>query len=210
MVHDAMLLNLSKSFKYLNMKTLYLILVIFSGSHSFAQTDTAAARLNNYRIRVYEVVNKCSVQDELVSKAIKTKNPVQIESARTALLQYATEGMKKLEQTESYNGDASLKFTAREAVKFYQRLAEYDLPQVRDFFILEEKFLTTKKEFKNKRSKRMPEAEIYAYNNEIKKYNEAVTRYTQLNNFIAANRKLTLYNWNTSEKIFTKNHKPRS
>lgn len=210
MVHDAMQLNLSKKLlKYLNMKTLCLILIIISGSHSFAQTDTAAARLNNYRNRVYEVVNKCSMQDEQVSKAIKAKNPDQIETARMALLQCAAEGIKKLDLMQSFNGDASLKYTAREAVKFYKRLAEYDLPQVRDFFIMEEKFLTTKKDFKNKRAKKMPEGEIYVYNKEIKKYNEAVIRHTQLNNFIAANRKLTLYNWNASLKIFMDTHRSR-
>ena len=102
--------------------------------------------------------------------------------------------MKQLDVMENFDGDPALKFSCRDVLKFYKQLAEFDLPQVRDFFIVEENFLNIKKEFEKKKAKKHSPSEIYAYNNEIKKYNEAVTRYTQLSSFIASSRKLTLYN----------------
>lgn len=117
--------------------------------------------------------------------------------------------MKELDKMENFNGDPALKFSCREVLKFYKQLAESDLPQIRDFFIVEQNFLKIKKEFKKIPVKKHSLSEIYAYNNNIKKYNEAITRYTQLSSFIAGARKQTLYNWKASEKIFTDTHRPK-
>lgn len=194
---------------YLNdMKhNLFLILFFLSFYNCVAQVnDTAAARLNNYRDKVFTVFNKCRLQDEEITKAIKAKKVSDIESGRTALLQCSMEGMKELGTIENFDGDPALKFNCRDVLKFYQQLTESDIPQVRDFFILEENFLKKKKEFEMKPVRKHSQAEIYAYNNEIKTYNTAITHYTQLGNFITGSRKLTLYNWNATLKIFMDTH----
>ena len=146
------------------------------------------------------------MQDEEITKAIKAKKVSDIESGRTALLQCSMEGMKELGTIENFDGDPALKFNCRDVLKFYQQLTESDIPQVRDFFILEENFLKKKKEFEMKPVRKHSQAEIYAYNNEIKTYNTAITHYTQLGNFITGSRKLTLYNWNATLKIFMDTH----
>ena len=193
------------------MKKISLILLLFSFYNSFAQVnDTASVRLNNYRDKVFAVFNKCNSQDEKINDAIKIKNINEIESGRKALLQCAVEGMKELDAIESFDGDPSLKYSCRDVLKFYKQLAESDLTQVRDFFIVEENFLKLKQEFEKKPAKRHSQAEIYAYNNEIKKYNVAGIRYAQISSFIAASRKLTLYNWNASVKIFMDSHRSKA
>ena len=144
--------------------------------------------------------------DNQVINAIEVKNAGDIESGRKALLQCAIAGMKGLDTMKNFDDDPSLKYSCRDVLKFYKQLAESDLTQVRDFFIIEENLFKIKAQFEKKKVKKHSQQEIYAYNNDIKKYNEAVTRYTQLSTFIAGSRKLTLYNWNASVKIFIDAH----
>lgn len=184
-----------------------LLVLLFSLHNCFAQVnDTAAARLNNYRDKVFAVFNKCRAQDEEITKAITAKKVKDIEPGRVALLQCATDGMKQLDTIQSFDGDPALKFSCRDVLKFYKQLAESDLPNVSHFFMLEEKFFTLKKEFDKKPARKHSEAEILAYNNEVKKYNPELIKYSQLNNFITSSRKLTLYNWYASVKIFMDTH----
>lgn len=185
----------------------FLILVLVVTQACFSQrNDTAAARLNNYRDRIITVYNKCNAQDVAVNNAIKIKSAKDIESGRQAMLQCSTDGLKSLTAIGSFDGDPSLKFSCGDVLKFYKQVAESDLPQVRDFFIVEENFNRIKGEFEKIKLKKHSSAEIIAYNAEIIKYNDAVTRYRQLTDFIASGRKLTLYNWNASFKIFMDAH----
>jgi hypothetical protein len=61
--------------------------------------------------------------------------------------------MKELTAMDDFNGDPALKFSSREALKFYKQLAESDIPQIRDYFIVEENFQRKKKNLKKSRSK---------------------------------------------------------
>ena len=187
---------------------LFLVVLLFSFYNCFAQAgETAAARLNNYRDKIFTVFNRCNSQDEKVINAIKAKDADKIETEMVALLQCTNEGIKQLAAMQDFDGDPSLKYACRDVLKFYKQLAESDIPQVRDFFILEENFLKIQKEFRKKKIKKYSQEEISAYNKEVKKYNDAITRYTQLNNFITGGRKTTLYNWNATLKIFMDAHK---
>ncbi len=189
-------------------KHISIIVLLLSFHICFAQANDT--RLNAYRDKIFAVFNKCNSQDDEITKAIKAKNSKDIESGRIALLQCATGGLKQLNTMESFNGDPALKYSCRDVLKFYKQLAESDLPQVRDFFITEENFLRIKNEFEKKKAKKHSQQEIYAYNNEIKKYNNALMHYTQLTTFIVSSRKLTLYNWNASLNIFMDTHKSKS
>ena len=186
---------------------LLIIVLLFSFNNAIGQVnDTAAIRLNNYRDKVFAVFNKCRAQDEEITKDITAKKVNEIEPGRIALLQCATDGMKQLDSIESFDGDPALKFSCRDVLKFYKQLAESDLPNVRDFFMREEIFFTVKKAFQEKPAKKHSESEILAYNNEVKKYNPELIKYLQLNNFITNSRKLTLYNWYSTVKIFMDAH----
>ena len=186
---------------------LFLITLFFSCFTGFAQVDTATARLNNYRNSIIAVFNKCNLQEDEITQAIKAKKVNDIESGRKGLLQCAIAGMKELTAMDDFNGDPALKFSSREALRFYKQLAESDIPQIRDYFIVEANFQNIKKEFKKKPVKKYSQQEIQAYNKEANKYNAALTRYIQLGHFISASRKSTLYNWNASQKIFMDAHK---
>jgi hypothetical protein len=114
--------------------------------------------------------------------------------------------LKQLDTIENFDGDPALKYSCSETLKYYKKLAETDIPQIRDFFIEEEKFLKIQKEFKNKPLKKYSQPEISAYNKVVKKNNHAVTNFIQLNNSINSSRKQTLYNWHATLKIFMDAH----
>src|SRR5437868_15389153 len=104
----------------------FLLILLFSFHNCFAQTDTAAARLNDHRDKVFTVFNKCRSQDDNITEAIKAKKIGDIGSGTTALLQCATAGMKELNVIKDFDGDPALKFSCREVLKFYKDLAESD------------------------------------------------------------------------------------
>jgi hypothetical protein len=189
---------------------LFLLINLFCFYTSFAQSDTAAQRLNIYRDKVFAVFSNCNFQDEEITKAIKAKNTDGIERGRKNLLQCSVDGMKQLNEIENFDDDPSLKFSCNDVLKYYKQLAESDLPQVRDFFILEQNFFKVQSEFKKKPVKKHSAAEIIAYNSEANKYNYASARYMQLTNFIASGKKLTMYNWSASVKLFMDTHKPKT
>jgi hypothetical protein len=190
-------------------KTFSICLFFFSFHSAIAQkNDTVnAAGLNNYLNKVLVVFNRCKTKDDEIARLIKTKNAIAIESVRKELLQCSMEGLKELDAMENFDTDPSLKYSCRDVLKFYKQLAESDITQVRDIFIVEENYQRLKQDFEKRPVKKHSSAEIYNYNTEIKRYNEAEIRYAQLSGFIERSRKLTLYNWNASIKIFADAHK---
>jgi len=189
------------------MKIRLFLSLILSSFYSCFAADTT--ELNNYHDRVLKVFNQSALLDSQFVDAVKTKNPDDIERARVRLLEYADNGIYQLDTIGNFEDDASLKFSCRDVLNFYKQMAESDIPQVRDFFIVEQNFLRIKKDFDKKPVKKRSQEEITAYNREANKYNQAVTRYMQITAFIEAARKHTLYNWNASEKIFMDAHKAK-
>ena len=86
-------------------------------------------------------------QEELARQLKVSRQSINaIETGRIALLQCATDGLNQLTAIEDFDRDPSLKYACRDVLKFYKQLTESDIPQVRDFFILEENFLKIQKE----------------------------------------------------------------
>lgn len=185
------------------MRYTFFLIAIFCISNCFAADTTG---LSSYTNKVINIFNNCSRLDDQVQGAIKAKDPQAIDNARLQLLNYTAAANKELKAIGSFQQDASLNFTCRDVLKFYTQLAESDLIQIRDFFIVEQNFSSIKNTFKQVPVRKRTAQEIIAYNSEVKKYNDALTRYNQLSDFIARSRKLTLYNWNTSLKLFIDTH----
>jgi hypothetical protein len=186
------------------MKQILFVLATLISFNSASAGDTT--KLNEYHNRVLKIYNQCMHLDLHVTEAIKTKNPQDIEAARSQLLDYYEVGIKSLDSIGNFEDDASLKFSMRDVLLFYKQLSETDLPQVRDYYVRELYFLSVKKEFDKKKIKKHTEQEILAFNSEAKKYNEALAHFTQLTSFMDNARKQTLYNWNASEQIFLRSH----
>jgi hypothetical protein len=165
-----------------------------------------AARLNHYVNDIFLLFFKCNWQDNEINRAITAKKVNDIEQGRSALRQYAVEGIRAVDGMKNYEGDPSLKYSCKETLSFYKRLAENEIRQLTDFYLVEENFDKIKKDFE--KTVKHSKAEVFAYNAQVKNYNAAVTRFNQINNFIISNRRLVLNNFNSTEKIFTDTHMP--
>lgn len=168
----------------------------------------AAAQLNQYINKVFLIYFKCNWQDNELIKAINSKKVTDIEQARNSIIKYAEEGLKALDTLPKFKGDGSLALACRQALQYYRKTAETDIPKITDFFLLEENFNKLKKSIDAKGSQNRTKEDIDAFNKSVKEINMAVNNYNQLNNNLNSNRNRILENWQSTEKSFADTHMP--
>lgn len=167
------------------------------------------SKVNGYRDKLYLIFFKCNWQDEEITDAINAKKLSSTEESRNALATYAKEGLLALDSLNSFQGDHSLAQSCRQALMFYQKQAETNLPMVTDFFLKEENFNKMKKAMDLKDQGSLTKQEIDTYNKAVKDYNTGINQYNQLNNNVNALRKQVIDNWNNANNQFLDAHIPR-
>ena len=165
------------------------------------------SKINHYRDQVYLVFFKCNWQDGQITKAINEKKLTGLEEARNALDAYAKEGLLALDSLSNFQGDHSLAQACKQALQFYQQLAENDMQKVTDFFLKEENFNKIKKATDAKQGS-LSKQDVDAYNKSVNDYNASINSYNQLNTNINNKRNQVLDNWNNSDKQFLDTHIP--
>ena len=131
-----------------------------------------------------------------------------MKKSRNALATYAKEGLLALDSLNNFQGDHSLAQSCRQALMFYQKHAETDLPKVTDFFLKEENFNKMKKAMDLKDQSSLTKQEVDTYNKAVKDYNAGINQYNQLNNNINTSRKQIIDNWNNANNQFLDAHIP--
>ncbi len=167
---------------------------------------SVAGKLNHYTNELYLIFFKCNWQDGKVTDAMNKKKVTDIEQARNALSRYADEGLLALDTLKSFQGDPSLAAACRQALQFYKKAAETDIPKLTDYYLKEENFEKLKKEMDGKSSK--TQADIDAYNKAVKDINASVNSFNQTNTTINNNRTQVVQNWENTEKSFSDTHMP--
>ena len=184
----------------------YNVNLIDGDKDELGQKMNIAGKLNHYRNQVYLVFFKCNWQDGEIVKAINAKKVNGVEQARSSLLRFATEGLKALDTLKSFNGDPTLASSCRQALQFYKKMAEKDLPIMTDYFLKQENFEKIKKSMDGKGNQ--TKEDIDAYNKAVKEFNAAVSTYNQTNNQVNTNRSQVLKEWSNSESSFANNNMP--
>src|ERR1700722_1615497 len=106
-----------------------------------------AGRLNKYVNSVYILFYKCNWEDNQIVNAMNTKKVNDIEQARNALAHYANDGLQALDTLRTFDGDPSLANACRQALEFYKTMSEKDMAQLSDYYLKQEEFEKSKKEF---------------------------------------------------------------
>jgi len=109
---------------------------------------------------------------------------------------------------KTFNGDPTLANACREALKFYKKLAETDVPKLTDFYLKEENWAKTKKSFEAKSASSRTQADIDAYNKGVNEFNEAVNTFNKTNNVVNKDRTQMLNNWEVAQKKFADANMP--
>ena len=167
----------------------------------------AIAKINHYRDQLYLIFYKCNWQDGEITDAINAKKLTGLEEARNALDTYAKEGLLALDSLNNFQGDHSLAQACKQALQFYQKLAENEMPKVTDFFLKQDNFNKLKKNADAKQGS-LSKDEIDAYNKAVNDYNASANQYNQLNANMNNERSQAVNNWNNADKQFLDVHTP--
>jgi hypothetical protein len=166
-----------------------------------------AGKVNHYRDQLYLIFFKCNWQDGQITEAINQKKLTGLEEARNALDTYAKDGLAALDSLNNFRGDHSLAQACKQALLFYQKLAENDLPKITDFFLKEENFNKIKQATDAKRNS-LTKQDVGAYNKAVNDYNNSINTYNQINTNINNTRNQMIDNWNNSVSTFLDTHIP--
>ena len=167
-----------------------------------------SGKITKYRNKVYLLFFKCNWQDNQLNDAITKKNLATIEQARNALLKFANDGMAGLDTLKAFENDPSLAVACRQALAFYKREAEVQIPKVTDYLLKSENFDKIKKSFDAKPESSRTQQDVDGYNKAVKEMNAAVNTSNQTSTDIFNNRAQVLKNWEDTEKSFADTHTP--
>ena len=167
----------------------------------------ATGKLNRYHDKVYLLFFKCSWEDEQLTEAINKKNVTNIEQTRSALDKYAIEGLATLDTLKAFENDPSLAVACKQALAFYKKEAETEVPKISDYFLKEENFEKIKQAMDAKGDQRTKQ-DVDTYNKAVNDMNAGVNKYNQTNNDLNSVRGQVIKNWNDTEKSFLDTHTP--
>lgn len=181
---------------------------IVNENNSISRDMATTSDVMHYRYQLFLLFYKCNWQDQQITKAVNEKKLTGFEEARNALETYANEGLSALDSLNSFHGDQYFAQTCKQALQFYQKLAESYLPKFSDFFLNEENFNKLQKTISAKPRNSLTKQEVDNYNKAVNSYNAGINDFNQLNSLINTQRKQNIDNWNNAEMRFLDRHIP--
>lgn len=162
-----------------------------------------AGKVNSYCDRLYILFFKCNWEDGQLFKALNAKKLNDAEQARNSVIAFAREGMEQLkaDSLRAFQGNPVLAASCREALQFYNNMAQSEIPKLTDFYLKEENFDKIKKSLEAKGSNKTKE-DVDQYNKAVKDINASVNSFNQLNQDLNKRRQEAVENWEKSEKEF--------
>lgn len=186
----------------------YNVKMVEGEKSELSQKMEVASKLTHYYNQVYLVFFKCNWQDGKLTEALNAKKLNDAEQSRNALIKYAIEGLAALDTIKSFMGDPSLAVACKQALQFYKKNAEIELPKQLDFYLKQENFDKMKKSFEAKSPSDRKKEDVDAYNKGVKDINAAVNAFNQSINTSNNNRSQVLQNWENTLKSFFDTHMP--
>ncbi len=181
---------------------------LLNDKSELGQKMDQAGKVSKYRDKVYLLFFKCNWQENQLTDALNKKNTIKIEQARSALSNYASDGLAALDSLKSFQNDPSLAVACKQALTFYKKEADVDIPKVSDFMLKEENFNKIKTSFDATPQSSRTQKDVDAYNKAVNEMNGAVNVANQTNANLNNNRKQIIDGWNNAEKSFNDNHVP--
>ncbi len=167
-----------------------------------------AGKLNTYVNSIYIIFFKCNWEDGQMVLGMNNKKVNDVEQSRSALLQYANEGLKMLDTLKPFEGDPSLANACKQVLLFYKQTAEKDVPKLTDFYLKQDEFARLKKSFDDKPAGSRTQEDVNSFNKAVKEVNASVNSFNQTNTQVNNNRSQALNSWQETEKKFVDEHMP--
>lgn len=152
---------------------------------------------------------KVYINEVYLWKAINKKDVSGIQQNANALSETAKEGLELLKTQEAYKNDKSLILSTKAVFEFFIDEAENKIPQISEFLILNDDFITIKNTLEKTPEKKRTKEQIDAYNGKIKEINDAGNNYNKLNESLNASRQKVLNKLEEAKAKFLSRHVPK-
>lgn len=163
--------------------------------------------VNQYHTVLYLIFFKAYKQEGYLMEAVSKNNITGIEQNKNSLLRYAQEGLEKLKDIKSFQGDNGLMSACKVMMNFYVKEVNEKMNSISEFYLTQERFAAIKKEFEKKSSP--SKAEVDAYNKAVKDINAASQAFNSANQSLNKERSDLLNDWNKAVSAFFDEHTPR-
>ena len=162
-----------------------------------------AGKVNTYCDKLYIIFFKCNWEDGQLFKALNAHKLNDAEQARNSLIAFTKEGLEalKIDSIRTLQGNPTLASSCRDALQFYNSMAQNDIIKLTDFYLKEGNFDKIKNKLEAKGSNKTKE-DVDLYNKAVKDINNSVTSFNQLNQDLNKRRQEVVENWEKAEKSF--------
>lgn len=168
-----------------------------------------ASKVYNYYNDVFLILFKSQNQENYLIKAFNDQNMNSLEQSKAALLNFSDEGIKKITIVKAFSGDASIKTSCTQLLKFYNQEAKEKAQTMIDFIIEKEKFNKIKAAFDSKNQSSRTKSDVDQYNKAIKDYNDILNNYNKVNQELNNNRNKFYDSWSNAVKNFLDRQIPK-
>tara|TARA_R110002012_G_scaffold32696_4_gene96261 strand:- start:28 stop:1062 length:1035 start_codon:yes stop_codon:yes gene_type:complete len=162
----------------------------------------------SYSNKLYLVFFKVYINEIYLNEAIEKKDVSGIQQNANALNSAATEGLEILKTYEDFETDKSLILATKKVFEYQIEMTSKDIPNIMDFYIVNEDFETIKKTLENTAQNKRTKEQIDAYNKKVKDINTAVNKYNATNQSINKKSQQVYEQYNTTKDKFIDSHVP--
>ena len=162
----------------------------------------------DYHTSLYLIFFKVNFTDGNLSKAIEQKDLSAIQQNAGTLIQYADEGLEKLNAIKPYKDDSSMITVTKKTLNFYKKQAQQYVPKIVSFLMFNDKFENARKTLEAKNAKDRGEEEIDNYNVMVKQVNKEIDNYNKVNNGNFQEKNNIISEWNNTGENFISSHVP--
>ena len=182
---------------------------LFDADDDLSKKMKKADEVYTYYNVIYLIFFKSYIQDRYLNEAIAKGDISAIEQNKSALATSSKEGLGKIKEIQSFEGDNSLVASCTAILEFYEDQADNKIEAITNYFLKAENFTTIQKSFDAKKEKDRTQADVDQFNAAVNESNAAGQKYNTVIAELNDKRKSNLDNWNKSVEKFTDKHVPK-
>lgn len=185
------------------------ITLVDGGKSKLGDAMEKSGRVNKYSNQVFLIYFKSRIEEKYLWRAVKEGDLSAMEQRKSAMVQFAQEGIQQLRELGGFDGDKALITSCGRALRFFESQGLNDIDKLQDFFLSKEQFENIKKAFDAKRSSDRTQEDVDLYNNALKKYNAGIDNYNTVIAKTNKGRTAAIDGYNEARDKFRNRHIPR-
>ncbi|TLX72256.1 hypothetical protein E9993_18240 [Labilibacter sediminis] len=170
-----------------------------------AKIDKASKALEYYN-DVFLIFFKSYKQEAYIMDAFERADVNAMEQNINSMLLFNEEGVEKLKQLDSYNGDAQLKVAANQVFKYFDEEAKIHYPSMVNFYVAKDNFEKAQKVMETTKKSKRTKEQVETYNKAVAEFNKEVKKFNETSELTNKGRSKTLDYWNKEvDRFFDRN-----